>query len=145
MGMPPQLGSPGPTESRRKGSVPPFPTCDHPPPRDSKYLQRKKLARQASRPPGLSTRVLWSAFIGRSPLLQGNHFPMQRSYASGTRGRQYHPLNTSPSPKDQGLGGLLPLPSHRPFNCTPISLSLSPRTRFLTRGMFHLPPGGILW
>jgi hypothetical protein len=151
MSLPPlRPKSPGPAESRREGSVPPFPTCAYGgiilPLMVRNYLHRKGLTKIADRQPDLSPVVLRSCSSVVAPICRRSASRCREVVVPrGDEGGRVTTLSTPPSPEDPDPGGgLHPLPPHRSSGATPISLYHSLRPRFLTGGASRLPPRGIL-
>jgi hypothetical protein len=132
MGMPPRPrpGSPGPAGSRREGQSHLFTAYAYEwiilSLAVRNYPQRKKMAQQASRQPGLRPRRLGRCSPAVAPIYRGTASRCGGVVCWGDEGGSVTPpLSTSPSLEDPDLGGLHSLPFCCPSNGAQISLSLS--------------------
>jgi hypothetical protein len=132
MGMSPRPrpGSPGPAGSRREGQSHLFTAYAYEwiilSLAVRNYPQRKKMAQQASRQPGLRPRRLGRCSPAVAPIYRGTASRCGGVVCWGDEGGSVTPpLSTSPSLEDPDLGGLHSLPFCCPSNGAQISLSLS--------------------
>jgi hypothetical protein len=146
MSLPPlRPRSPGPAESRREGSVPPFPTCAYGgiilPLMVRNYLHRKGLTKIAGRQPDLSPVVLRSCSSVVAPICRRSASRCREVVVPrGDEGGRVTALSTPPSPEDPDPGGVSTpclltahLAPHRSLSITPYAHVSSPEARLASR------------